>query len=132
MAEPAAGPDTKGAAKVAALPADETGDAKANGPIRIEFRGDSSRLPEESWDELRVFARQLLRSNSLRAQVKAFAGDPSASESSARRLSLSRALAVRAFLMERGVRSTQIDVRAMGKQSEGGPSERVDVVLVDR
>ena len=43
-----------------------------------------------------------------------------------------RALAVRAFLIERGVRSTRIDVRAMGKQSEGGPSERVDVVLVDR
>ena len=64
--------------------------------------------------------------------MQAFAGGSSGSPSVARRLSLSRALAVRAFLIEEGVRSTRIDVRALGNRAEGGPAERVDVVLVNR
>ena len=65
-------------------------------------------------------------------QVKAFAGGSSGSPSAARRLSLSRALAVRSFLIEEGVRSTRIDVRALGNRSKGGPPERVDVFVVNR
>jgi hypothetical protein len=32
--------------------------------------------------------------------------------------------------MDQGVRSTRIDVRALGNRSEGGPPERVDIVVV--
>jgi outer membrane protein OmpA-like peptidoglycan-associated protein len=43
-------------------------------------------------------------------------------------LSLSRALAVRAFLIEQGVRSTRMDVRALGDKVPDGPVDRVDVL----
>jgi len=47
---------------------------------------------------------------------------------SPRRLSLSRALAVRAFLIDQGVRSTRLDVRALGDKTGDGPADRVDIV----
>ncbi len=71
-------------------------------------------------------------SETLRVQVKAYASGAGGSASAARRLSLSRALAVRAFLINQGIRSTRIDVRALGSRAEGGPPDRVDVILAGR
>lgn len=117
--------------QVAALP---PATAKAAPPdrLRIEFSGDSVNLPKDARDRLVALAGNLLEDESLRAQVKAYASGSSGSASAARRLSLSRALAVRALLIEEGVRSTRIDVRALGNRSEDGPPERVDVLVVSR
>jgi len=52
--------------------------------------------------------------------------------SKARRLSLSRALAVRTYLIEQGIGSTRIDVRALGNAAEGGPPDRVDLLMLSR
>ena len=52
--------------------------------------------------------------------------------SKARRLSLSRALAIRSFLIDQGVRSTRIEVRAMGNKVPEGPADRVDIVILNR
>ena len=65
-------------------------------------------------------------------QVKAYADGATGSASSARRLSLSRALSVRSILIKFGVRSTRIDVRALGDRNEGGPPDRVDVLVLNR
>lgn len=65
-----------------------------------------------------------------RLQLKAYAGGTGETLSSARRLSLSRALSVRSFLIEQGIRSTRIDVRALGRAEDSGPPERVDIVLL--
>ena len=115
---------------VAARPAAET--AGRADLLRIEFDGDSADLPRGADNDLRAIADRLLQDEALRAQVKAYAGGSSGSASAARRLSLSRALAVRSVLIEQGVRSTRIDVRALGDRNEGGPPERVDVTLVSR
>jgi hypothetical protein len=45
---------------------------------------------------------------------------------------LSRALSVRAFLIKNGVRSTRIDVRALGNKATDEPLNRVDVMVVAR
>jgi outer membrane protein OmpA-like peptidoglycan-associated protein len=45
---------------------------------------------------------------------------------------LSRALAVRAFLVEKGIATGRIDVRALGDTFEEGPADRVDVVAARR
>ncbi len=71
-------------------------------------------------------------SENLRVQLMAYAEGTAETASQARRLSLSRALAVRSFLINQGVRSTRMDVRALGNKSQGGPSNRVDAVLVER
>jgi outer membrane protein OmpA-like peptidoglycan-associated protein len=41
-------------------------------------------------------------------------------------LSLTRALAVRAYLMDKGIADTRIDVRALGVAASG-PPDRVDI-----
>ena len=128
--EPAAAPEPEPDPIVAALPAAET--AAPADLLRIEFDGDSADLPGGADNDLRAIADRLLQDEALRAQVKAYAGGSSGSASAARRLSLSRALAVRSVLIEQGVRSTRIDVRALGDRNEGGPPERVDVTLVSR
>jgi outer membrane protein OmpA-like peptidoglycan-associated protein len=49
------------------------------------------------------------------------------------RLSFSRVLAVRSYLVDHGIHSSRLDVRAVGNRPEdGGPGDRVDVVMIDR
>lgn len=64
-----------------------------------------------------------------RVQVMAYAGPKGDKSSNARRLSLKRALIVRQLLIDAGVPSDRIDVRAMGGANDGGAAERVDVFL---
>ena len=118
-------------ARQAALPKATTPlpDGKA---MPIMFAEGSSALSAEATAMLGNLADQMARSDQ-RIQLKAIANSASgASPSATRRLSFSRALAVRAFLIERGVRSTRIDVRTLGSPDGGGPTERVDVILLPR
>lgn len=62
----------------------------------------------------------------------AYAAGDDLSSSKARRISLSRALSVRSYLIEKGVRSTRIDVRALGDKAEGEQKNRVDVNTIER
>lgn len=64
-----------------------------------------------------------------RVELEAFGGQPGDKSSDARRLSLKRALAVRALLIESGVPAERIDVRALGGADDGGTPDRVDVFL---
>ena len=68
----------------------------------------------------------------LRIQLFAYSGHTSNSPSDARRLSLSRALAAREILMKNRVRSTRIEVRALGNRSIDGPADRIDVIITKR
>ena len=97
--------------------------------LRIDFLGASTRLTSDAERSLGSLAATMGESDG-RLQLKAYAGGTGETLSSARRLSLSRALAVRSFLIEQGIRSTRIDVRALGRAEDSGPPERVDVVLL--
>ncbi len=70
-----------------------------------------------------------LKGSADRLQLKAYASGGTAS--AARRMSLNRALTVRSYLIAQGIRSTRIDVRALGIADEG-PPDRVDLLLVKR
>ena len=97
--------------------------------LRIDFLGASTRLTTDAERSLGSLAATMEQSDG-RLQLKAYAGGTGETLSSARRLSLSRALAVRSFLIEQGIRSTRIDVRALGRAEGSGPPERVDIVLL--
>ena len=99
--------------------------------LRIEFSGNGTRLSPEAEESLRAVAAAATEADG-RLQLQAFAGGSSENASGARRTSLSRALAVRSFLIEAGVRSTRVDVRALGTAGDSGPAERVDVLYVAR
>ena len=122
-AAPAPAPNRQTAALPPAnLPAD--GQA-----LRLLFEGSTTQLDAAAQQQLQQMAAALA-ANNQRIQLKAFASGTSDRPSAARRESLSRALAVRSYLIENGVRSTRIDVRALGAPSDGGPSDRVDVILL--
>jgi outer membrane protein OmpA-like peptidoglycan-associated protein len=97
--------------------------------LRLLFQGSTTKLNAAAQQQLQQMAAALA-ANNQRIQLKAFASGTSDRPSAARRESLSRALAVRSYLIENGVRSTRIDVRALGAPSDGGPSDRVDVILL--
>jgi outer membrane protein OmpA-like peptidoglycan-associated protein len=103
-------------------------DKPAGGDMRLAFGPGSAELTDTARQDLLALARSLSRDASSRIQLLAYAADDGEGASKARRLSLSRALAVRAFLIDQGVRSTRMDVRALGSNVEGGPADRVDVM----
>ena len=100
--------------------------------MQIIFAVDEATLPAGAQAPLGAIAARLAADATLRLQLKAYARGGAESASHARRLSLSRALAVRSQLIEQGVRSTRIDVRALGNKSKNGTSDRVDIILVQR
>ena len=100
--------------------------------MRIEFQGTETKLPASAKTELADLAVLMKAQKDFRLQLHAYAGDESLSAGKARRLSLSRALSVRSFLIEEGIRSTRIDVRALGNKTTKQPINRVDVNVVQR
>lgn len=117
--------------QVAALPPVQFINVDDQQALRVMFSGASTRLSPQGEQQLKALADQLGDSDT-RLQLKAYGGGSSETVSAARRLSLSRALAVRSYLIEQGIRSTRIDVRALGIAKDGGPAERVDLVLLAR
>lgn len=112
------------AAQTAAIPPA----APVEGQIRIVFPADSAEIPATVTSELDTLAQKLTGDGGLRVQLLAYASGTPDTASKARRVSLSRALAVRSYLIKQGVRSTRIDVRALGNSVEGQPADRVDII----
>ena len=98
----------------------------------IAFLVDQTKLPESSKSSLIRLAKTLKGRDNMRLQLMAYAGGQTLSSSQARRVSLSRALAIRSFLIENGVRSTRIDVRALGNKTSEEPLNRVDLNVSER
>ncbi len=91
--------------------------------LSIPFGANQSTLSPKAQTELSKLAAELAGNNE-RIELKAYAAQSAAD--GARMLSLTRALAVRAYLMNKGVADTRIDVRALGAAASG-PPDRVDI-----
>jgi outer membrane protein OmpA-like peptidoglycan-associated protein len=127
------GPSTSGTASgtqtAAVPPGTATAPAAAaEGEIRIAFPADSADIPDATKAELDALAQKMAGDDNIRIQLLAYASGTSDQASRARRMSLSRALAVRSYLIKAGVRSTRMDVRALGNNVEGSPADRVDII----
>lgn len=84
----------------------------------------------ESIDAIKGLATPLnsaLAAGATRVQVVAYGGSRGDKSSDARRLSLKRALIIRQLLIDGGVPSGRIDVRAMGGTTDSEPTDRVDI-----
>jgi len=83
--------------------------------------------------DLAKIADRLKKNQDLRVQLIAYAAGSEDQASQARRLSLSRALAIRGYLFDQGVGASRMDVRALGNKLEGGGSpDRVDLIMVGK
>ncbi|MDP6884867.1 MAG: OmpA family protein [Rhodospirillales bacterium] len=108
------------------------GDIAPGRALRLAFAESAPKISPAVQNQLKTLARQMREKSDLRLQLMAYAGGKALSSSKARRLSLSRALSVRAYLIENGIRSTRIDVRALGNKTTDEPVNRVDVMVVAR
>ena len=109
-----------------------TGALKPGQQFRLGFDSGSAAISGGTETQLDGVAKSMKQDGNLRLQLLAYAGGGAQTPSQARRLSLSRALAVRSKLIEKGIRSTRINVRALGNKSEGGPPDRVDIIITSR
>jgi outer membrane protein OmpA-like peptidoglycan-associated protein len=100
--------------------------------FKIEFPAGTADLSDAAKQALDGIAKSLGGDEQRRVQLVAYASGGPDEANQARRLSLSRALNVRAYLIDKGVRNTRMDVRALGnRQESGSPGDRVDVLFVE-
>ena len=115
--------------QLAAVAPASVGSIRKGDNVTVLFASESEHLPDSARNDLDKVAQKMAADEGLTLQLLAYAAGDEANASKARRLSLTRALKVRTYLMEMGVRTGRIDVRGLGNKSEGGPADRVDVVL---
>jgi len=101
-------------------------------PMPVTFAEGSAVLGDSAKEALAAVAKTMTGDSELRLQIVAYATGSDDNASQARRLSLSRALAVRSYLIDNGIRSTRMDVRALGNKYDSGPGDRVDLVVVNQ
>jgi outer membrane protein OmpA-like peptidoglycan-associated protein len=106
--------------------------AAAPEPIIVSYAGGGSAVPDASVTTLKDISDRMAADSNLRVQLFSYASDAEKNVSRSRRLSLERAVAVRKLLIDNGLDSTRIEVRALGDENNGGEPDRVDVILSTR
>lgn len=99
--------------------------------MQVTFAKTETEVPLSSQNELKNLAKELAApGNNKGVSVVAYASGSKDQESIARRVSLSRALAIRAFLIDSGVDNLRINVQAMGNKEDGSANpERADIFV---
>jgi outer membrane protein OmpA-like peptidoglycan-associated protein len=98
--------------------------------LRVTFGTDEADLSPASASAIHDFVQSAPSGDSASYNVVAYAAGTPEDPSTARRLSLSRALAVRSALMADGISSTHIYVRALGATAGDATPDRVDVAVL--
>ncbi len=80
-------------------------------------------------EEMDKFVGVLKADETKRVNLLAYASATADQASTARRVSLSRALSVRAYLIDNGINNLRINVQAEGDKNPGGVPDRVDVFV---
>lgn len=95
--------------------------------LRLTFAPGASDLSPESSSSIKQLTEGAPAGDATTFNVLAYAPGKPDDPSTARRISLSRAMAVRSALVADGVPSARIFVRALGEQYGDGPPDRVDL-----
>lgn len=113
--------------------APDSGAASLPDRLTIGFNAEESNLSAATEEQLAVLAEGLKAAPENRYVIlNSYASGGEEGARMARRVSLTRGLAVRKFLIEEGVSSTRIEVKALGNNVDGGPPDRVDAILSSR
>jgi outer membrane protein OmpA-like peptidoglycan-associated protein len=103
--------------------------ANATG-LTVSFGPNSADLSPASAAAIAALAHAVPQSDSISFNVLAYAHGQADDPSTARRLSLSRALAIRSALTAAGVSSTRIYLRALGAEAGSGQPDRADITVM--
>ena len=93
----------------------------------LMFAPGAIELTAEAMAQLDALMASLTQKERVQLKAHASGGQDDAG---VRRVALKRALAARAHLLANGMESTRIDVRALGPAGDGGPDDRLDVIVV--
>jgi outer membrane protein OmpA-like peptidoglycan-associated protein len=104
--------------------------APGNAGLRLAFKAEESDLSPDANAAIGKLVKAMPRGDTISYNVVAYATGGTDDPSIARRLSLSRGLAVRSALIADGVPSTRIYVRALGAGGGDGPPDRVDLTVL--
>ena len=111
------------------VPAPTPGPQALPPPVRLVFDTGQTDLTPANEAAIRDLAHEMPAPDASSINVVAYAAGKPDDASTARRLSLSRGLAVRAVLLASGVPSAQIYVRALGATATDGPADRVELIV---
>lgn len=105
--------------------------ASRTSPISLSYDKGVGTVSDDVLAETMGDLLTRMKDNSdLRVQIVAFASPVDNSQSGSRRTALSRALNVRAWMMENGIDPSRMDVRALGVNPDSPETDRVDMVVV--
>jgi outer membrane protein OmpA-like peptidoglycan-associated protein len=103
---------------------------KSDSALSIVFSQSETEVPLAAQKQLILLAKQLSSDATSNIQIVAYASGSEDQASVARRVSLARALAVRAFLIDLGIDNTRISPKAMGNKIPSGSPERADIIII--
>jgi outer membrane protein OmpA-like peptidoglycan-associated protein len=119
------------AASVPAPSVDAAAMAAGTETASLRFTPGSVALPADAPTVLDKLASRLTADRNRRIELLAYATSRT-DASDARRLSLDRAVAVRAYLTAQGVAPVRVILRPLGERAPvGTPADRVDMVALD-
>jgi outer membrane protein OmpA-like peptidoglycan-associated protein len=91
----------------------------------VLFGSNSAEISDLGKSDLDRVAKTIAQQRMSQIEVRAFAGG--ADPTDARKVALARALAVRSYLIDQGVKA-RIEVGAFAAGRNSGPAERVDIL----
>lgn len=97
--------------------------------MTIAFNATETALPLAMTGAMDKLVERLKADETLRLNIVSYASATADQASTARRVSLSRALSVRAYLIDHGINNMRINVQAEGDKNPGGAADRVDVFV---
>lgn len=111
--------------------ADGPANSFAGADMTVSFSQGSDELSVEARNQLFELAQRLQEEAGVDVQLFGYAAGLNEGPSRARRLSLTRLMAVRGFLIRQGIERDTLDGRAMGEDLVAGKTtDRVDIVIV--
>ena len=116
------------------LPRPETAELDRRVRARLGYPVAGTDLSPSAQAQLETLVAEVGGNDRLRLRLAAYAnaGAGAGSPAKARRTSIARALAVRSFLIERGIKASRIDLRALGNTAGAAEADRVDVMVADK
>ncbi len=98
--------------------------------ISLMFEPASTTLDNKLKASLKQVVDQFIKNDGQKIQLVSYASAVSGELSSDRRIALSRALAIRGYLTERGIESRYIEVRALGLVESDQPKDRAELTII--
>lgn len=101
-----------------------------NALLTLNFIPAQTEMRAEEKEKIVALADKIKGDKEKRLKIISYASQVEEQSGSARRVSLQRAIAIRAVLIHSGIDSVRINVQAMGDRVEGGIVDRADIEVI--